>query len=342
MMHLTSRLTSLFLLVLPLASFSQQIVERVSTQSTFANSGYYNKKNNSILFLAVEVDQLKEEINAAVKVKKLATNEEVIVPQNASFPPIGWLDSAHVLIKSRVSGKKSLKKWRMALIRYNISTHKQDTLPSSWYTSDNSVGELLTADNRLFYTIAYGFEDMKVTYWMEYFVNSGEDKIIKKFDGDNVLILTYQYVPGTNNIIYVKSENNKKAFVRLSLSSGSETVIQTGIDDDAIDESSVVINGKLYFIVRHLPKDKSGSADWENVSYLIRSLDLETGRIRDVYKSRVEITEVSPYHQNQLLISVKGDLTEGVVNKKFDLPAGGRVSLDLDATSYLYALNLKP
>lgn len=330
-------------LLLPLVSSCQERIEKVYTQSTFAALGDYNSLNDYILFAAAEVDiRSKELIGTSVRIRKMSTEEEVALRENTLLPAIGWLDATHALLETRVSieEQKLLGDWRGYLIRYNIFTHKQDTLPSSWYTSSNHTENFLAASNRIFYTIAYGSEEMKTTYWIEYLVNTEESKVIKKYDAENFSILSYQYLPDTDEIVYIKSKGKKKEFIRLSLSTGSEKIIKAIVSDNGIEESTAIVKEKLYYITRELQKDNTKVTDLKNAKYSIKSLDIRTGQVSDIYDSTVEITKVSPYKENALLLSVQGNLGEGNIQKTFDLPSGGEVSIGLDATSYLYILNL--
>jgi hypothetical protein len=323
-------------LLIPLTGKSQK-VEYIRTSSTFANLGDYNPENNSVLFLAFDVDQSKEKLELSLRVKNVSTGKETILQQNLSREALGWLDASHVLIDSlrAISGPKSFLEWRGFLVRYDIYTHKRDTLTSSWYNSKNHVKDFLTSSNKIFYTIAYGAEDMKIRYWVEYSVNNGSSRIIKSFAIRSFSILTYQYIDNLDEIIYVKSKGEKKEIVRLSIASGSEATIQTIPEADAIIDTSTIIGQRFFYVCTRVPMSSRGVPDWRNAHYYIKAVDLKTGKITDVYNSKEEITKISRYKESQILVSVHGGGKTGTVDKRVEIPAGGEITLGLDAASYL-------
>lgn len=298
--------TSVFtLLLLPMTSSCQTGIDRIHTQSTFATLGDYNTKNNCILFAATLVDTVSNElINSSLRIKN-AAGDEVVLEKDILLPAIGWLDSAYVLLEKGVPMRKPelFGKWQRVLVRYNIFTHHQDTLRCSWYTSSNHADKFLTSSNHFFYTIAYGSESRKTTYWVKYLVSTRESKIIKKFATGEFSILSYQYIPDTEEIVYIKGTGQKKEFIALSLSTGSEKIIKTVNSHDGIEESSTIINGKFYFIATEIRKNDSGASILGDARYFVRSLNLRTGQVSDVYKSKVEIAKISPYLENKLLLS---------------------------------------
>ncbi len=330
-------------LLIPLIGICQSKPERIHTQSTFATFGDFNSQNGYMLFSATDVDTIsKKLIGTSVRLKNMSTEEEIIIQRNTLLPAIGWLDSSHVLIEAvtSIGEQKVFGDWKGYLIKHNIFTHQQDTLPSSWYTSYNSVENFLTSSNKLFYSIAYGSEEMKTTHWVEYLIGTGESKIIKKYDNHSFSILTYQYTPDNDEIIYIKGKGGKKELVSLSVSTGTERLIKT-LPYQNFGESSAVINGKFYFVVRDFPKDNSNHTNWKKVSYFLKSLDLKTGLISNIYISKSEITKVSSFQKGMILLSIQGSSSDSNVKKSFDLKAGGEVAVGLDATSYLYTLKLK-
>jgi hypothetical protein len=330
-------------LLLPLIASCQERIEKIHTKSTFAALGDYNPLNDYTLFAASEVDvNSKELISTSVRIKNVSTEAEATVQKNTLLPAIGWLDSSQVLLQAEISveGHKLFGDWRGYLIRYNIFTQEQDTLPTPWYTSSNHIDNFLTASNRIFFTIAYGSEQMKTTYWIEYLVNTNKSKIIKQYKDESFSLLAYQYLLDTDEIIYIKGKGKRKEFIKLSLATGSEKIIKVLVSEDGIEESTAIINGKFYYITREFPKDNIGIQDFRNAKYLIKSLDITTGQLSHIYESEVEITKISPYKEGALLLSVQGNLGEGSVKKSIDFPSGDKVSIGLDFSSYLYVLNL--
>lgn len=335
------RLLNCVYLTICFSSCAQDRLLTVPTDAVFSNFGDYNSSSNCFLYFGIDVNEKKKEVTrSSVRVRFLETGKEIVLQNNVLTPAIGWLDRSHVLIEASnaVGEERVFGNWKTFLIRYDVFTHQQDTLPSSWYNSDNSAENFLASDNRLFYTIAYGSEEMKTNHWIEYSVATGESRIIKKYDKSSFSILTYQYLPSTKEIIYVKGKGKEKEIIMLSLLTGEEKIITT-IPSRNIEESSAIADEKFYYIVRELPEDGLGYLDWKKVRYLLKSLDLKTGRISEIYASKDEITKISPYKENTLMLSIQGNLKDSI-SKIFDLPSGGEVSVGLDFKSQVYELKL--
>jgi hypothetical protein len=315
---------------------------RIETEAIFANFGDFNPQNNCLLYVGVNTDGLKSEmIKSSVRIKFLTTNRELIVQENTLVPAIGWLDSSHILLEATTSaGKQTLfGDWQTHLIRYDIFTSQSDTLPSLWYTSTNSVGNLLSSDNKFFYTIAYDKEGMETVYWMEYSIETAKNRIIKSYNNHSFSIHTYQYLQGADEIIYIKGEGDKKNVVRLSIATGQEKVIKA-LCFKTVEESSAIVGEKLYFIVTEISKSQDSPARKAEITYTLKSIDLNTNLIADVYISKKEIYKVSPYKKGMILLSIHGDAPLGEVTKSFDLIDGGTVKVAVDASSYLYELRI--
>jgi len=324
-----------------LSSCAQDKLPAVLTDAVFANFGDYNSDNNCLLYFGIDVDEKKKEMtSSSIRVRFLETGKEIVLQNNILTPAIGWLDRSHVLIEAStaVGEERAFGDWKSFLIRYDVFTHQQDTLPGSWYNSSNKAENFTASNNRLFYTIAYGSEQMKINHWIERSIVTGESRFIKQYENGSFSILTYQYLPGTDEIIYIKARGKEKEVIRLSLLTGEEKIV-TSISFRNIEESSAIIDKKFYYIVRELPEDGLDRFDWKKVRYLLKSLDLKTGLTSEIYASKDEITKISPYKGNALLLSIQENLIDSV-SKKFDLPSGGEVSVGLDVRSYIYELKL--
>jgi hypothetical protein len=185
---------------------------------------------------------------------------------------------------------------------------------------------------------------METIHWMKYSIDANESVIIRKYKdkSDNQFrILTYQYLAKSEEIIYVKGSENKRDFIRLSVSDGVEQVVKT-INTDNDIESSTLNDGRFYYLERETPKNTAGLPDLKNSHYVIKSFDIMKGNIKNVYSfdKGIEVSRISSYGEGKLLVSVQGKIDENSVSKSFDLPSGGIVTVGLDPTSYLYVIML--
>ena len=333
----------LFLLQIEGYTQKSQTLLKVPTETKFANSGEYNLLNNKLLYLGIDLDDGdKAMTNVSVRMRNMMTGDDEIIQGNTFLPSIGWIDSTRVLLEFGISEDDNFLfgDWKRYLVSYNVFTHEQDTLPSEWYTSSNLVDNFLVSNGKLFYTIAYGSENMKNTYWIEYSINKEESRIIKKHPQNSFSILTYQYLPNTNELAYIKSEGKTKTLVRLSLSTGREKLVKAISDHNDIEEPSLVVRSKFFFVERMLRRGESENGKWNSNKYFLKTIDLESGLESNVITSENEITGISPYKGDQILLSMEIDSRESNVEKSFDLKSGGQVKVGLDFGSHLYILNL--
>ncbi len=326
-----------------LFSCAQEMLDKINTETLFATLGEYNSENNCLLYCGVDADIKKGMIlGSSVRLKFFETGKEIILQNNTITPPIGWLDSSHVLLETSNSldEMRIFGQWKSYLISYNIYNNFIDTLFTNWYSSSNSVGNLIITNKKLFYTISYGSEKMINTYWMEYIFGSGESKIIKKYKTGSFSIMTYQYQPETDEILYIKSVGTKKELFKLSLLNKSEQLI-TNLSIKNVEETSTLTNGRFIYVERDLPNDNFGKPNWDKVKYYLKSVDLMTNKITEIYSSKNEITKISQYNDKMLLLSIRGELGDNEIKKTYDKRFGNEVSLGFDVTSYIYLLKLK-
>lgn len=333
------------IVIMPLFSYSQNKLSKIKTESTFANQGNYNRSNHHILFVGINVDTITKSFDeVSIRVKDMISGKETIVVPNIylSSPVFGWIDSSHVFYDTSVpiGESKVFGPWKGYLVKYNIYTQQKDTLPSSWYSSDNYVSNFYASDGKLFYTISYKGEEK--AYWMEYFFNTGKELVInKQNESTDFNILTYQYLPKKDEVIYIKADRNKHEFIRFSLSTGKEKNIRVIKSNNSI-ESSALDEDNFYYLERITPDNSEGMPDLKNSNYVINSININTGVIREVYSfdKGVEVSKIDLYGKGRLLLSVQGRLKENTVEKNFDLPKGGDITIGLNPTSNLYILSI--
>jgi len=333
------------LVFIPLFSCGQNEISKIKTESTYANQGDYNELNNHILFVAIG-DSLTagSSQKASIKIRNLNNKKEKTIVPNIYLdsPAFGWLDSSHVFYEKTVviGAERAFGPWQGYLIRHNIYTNQEDTIPSDWYSSDNYVKDFHSSHGKLFYTISYNGN--KGGEWVEYSIKNKKNKIIKKYsDVHNFKVLTYQYLSESNEIIYIKGFDSKREFIKISISKGTEEVIKTIKTDNPI-ESSALIAGKFYYLERESIKNNDGGLDFKSYYFVIKSLDINSGKIELIYsfEKGVEVSHISRFKEGELLVSVQGSLDIPLIGKKADLPSGGDIIIGLNPTSYLYIITL--
>ncbi len=333
----------------PFISCGQSKVKKIETESTFANEGDYNNLNHHILFAAIDINSVTKSINdVSIRIKDLKTGKESIIVSNLylSSPAFGWIDSSHVFYETSksIGEPKVFGPWQGYLIKHNIYTQQKDTIPSFWHSSNNSVENFLTDNNKLFYTIVYGSEDLNYKYWKVYDFQTDRTHLIQKFNNNHSFrILTYQYLPESNEIIYVKGNKDytKYEFVQLSVSTGEEKTIKAISSDNSI-MSSTIDGSNFYYLERITFENLEGVTDLKNSNYVINSIDINTGVIKQVhsFEKGIEVSKVDLYERGKLLVSIQGRIEENEVEKTFNLPEGGDITIGLNPVSYLYIIEI--
>ena len=334
-------------MMIPLISCGQSKVKKIETESTFANEGDYNNLNNHLLFASIDINLVTKSINdVSIRIKDLTTGKESIIVSNLylSSPAFGWIDSSHVFYETSesIGEPKAFGSWQGYLIKYNIYTQQKDTLPSSWYSSDNYVRNFYTSPGRLFYTVSYKGEEKG--YWMVYFFDTGVSQVMKEQNQSTDFdILTYQYLPESDEIIYVKGNKSytKYEFIRFSVSTGEEKTIKAISSDNSI-MSSTIDSSNFYYLERITSENLEGVSDLKNSNYVINSIDINTGVIKQVhsFEKGIEVSKIDLYERGKLLVSIQGRIEENEVEKTFNLPEGGDITIGLNPVSYLYILEI--
>lgn len=335
-------------IAMPLFSYCQNKMDKINTKSTFADYGFYNEQNNHILFIGIDLDTVINSFKTSIKLKNIDNDiETVIVPDiQLSLPSFGWLDSSHVFYTTSesIGEPKIFGPWQGYFIKYNIFTQKEDTITSPWYSSDNHVDNINSSTNRLFYTIVFDPKD-DVVYWNEYLIESEEIKTIKKYKNgsDNRFrILTYQYLPNSKEIIYIKENSKRREFIKFSTIDGKEHVIKLMELGNSI-EASVLKGNKLYYLERISSENEY--PDLRNFSFVIKFIDINTKRIETVYtfEEGIEVSNISVFKKNKLLVSVQENLNEAIAEKSINIESGIPININvgLDVASYLFIVDVE-
>lgn len=334
----------LLVLLTPLDCLGQEEYQKILTNSTFADFGDYNILNNNLLFVATNIDTVsKKIIETSIRAKNIYSGKEIIIERNILESAIGWIDSSRVLIKSTVPvGVVSFfGSWQGILKSYNVFSQKIDTIPSSWFSSDNHVDNFYINSGKLFYTISIKGDSN--LYWKELLISSGEIKTIKKFNNlKSNEIETLQYLPRTNEIIYIMSVyGNKKKIILLSLSTGFEKVISIITSRNNI-ESSTYFENQFYYLERVAKNNKYGIPDLNNSNHIIKVLNVNSGKTKKVFEFNkgIEVTKISHFKDNQLIVSLNGNDRNIIINKTFDFISKDNIFFGFDPQSYIYKLKL--
>ena len=334
----------MFVFLIPIFSFGQKKAERIITNSVFADIGEYNTYNKSLLFVATNIDSIsKKIIETSIRVKNISTGDEIILKSNVLNPAIGWLDSCNVLIREGISieGDKLFGTWKGILIRYNIFNNRKDTIESPWLTSENHVDNLYASEGKIFYTISfYGDNNL---YLKALDVNTGKTNSIKLFKNlKSNDIVAFQYLPKTQEIIYMlASSEEKKEIILQSLFDEKETVIGTVTSRNNI-ESSAYFKDELYFLERIIEYNGDGIPNLDNSNYVIKKFNIISKETMEVFafEKGIEVTKISPFIEGQLLVSLHTNGEKNIADKTFGFYKGGNIILGLNPESFIYILKL--
>jgi len=329
---------------MPLVSCSQNKLDKVVTESMYADQGDYNKTNSHILFVAISEDSIMSSFEVSLKIKNTKTRKETIIIPNLyhRIPEFGWLDSSHVFYETiePIGTQKVFGPWQGYIIKHNIFTHKKDTIPSFWYSSKNHVGNFYASESKLFYTISHKGKNGRE--WIEYSLKTKKNRLVKNLsDNENFNLLTYNYISKTDEIFYINGNENRREFIRLSLSSGEENIVKVINTNNSIESST--INGDLfYYLEREISLDKHGLPDLKNSNFVIKSMNIYSGKVKLIYlfEKGLEVSKITEYDNKNLLVSIQGEIDGLRAEKVLNLVSGGDITLEINPTSSLYILEL--